>query len=142
MSRSEDALRYFRENRTYTEEQVKIGIETYRKGTATLFFRDEEGNPVRGVKIKGNLKNHEFKAGANMFMLDEFETPEKNQIYREKFAETFNLATLPFYWNAQEPEKGVTRYHKDSAPLYRRLNADHCLAYCRENGITPKGHCL
>ncbi|MCQ2386667.1 MAG: endo-1,4-beta-xylanase, partial [Clostridia bacterium] len=26
--------------------------------------------------------------------------------------------------------------------LYRRPNADHCLAYCRENGITPKGHCL
>lgn len=29
-------------------------------------------------------------------MLDELETEEKNKIYREEFAKTFNLATIPF----------------------------------------------
>ena len=29
--------------------------------------------------------------------------------YRKKFAECFNLATLPFYWNSLEPKEGEHR---------------------------------
>lgn len=76
-------------------------------------------------------------------MLDEFPDDEKkNEIYREKFKEVFNLATLPFYWDATEPEKGKTRYHKTAEKLYRRPTIDLCLEYCEENNIEPREHGL
>ena len=78
---------------------------------------------------------HEFKFGANLFMLDEFESEEKNRIYREKFPEAFNLATVPFYWNDLEPEEGKPRYAADSPKIYRRPAPDLCVAYCKEKGI-------
>lgn len=75
-------------------------------------------------------------------MLDEFECEEKNKIYREKFPEIFNLATVPFYWRDNEPEQGKTRYDVDSPKIYRRPATDLCVNYCEEKGIEPKLHCL
>lgn len=142
MSRKEIALKYFREYRDYTEERVKSGIELYRKGYAEIEVTDGKGNPVKGVKITARQKNHEFKYGANIFMLDEFDDEEKNQIYREKFRSILNLATVPFYWSDLEPEQGKPRYAKDSPRIYRRPAPDLCVEYCVENGIEPKCHCL
>lgn len=142
MSRRETALKYFREYKDYTEERVKSGIELYRKGYAEIKVTDSNGKPVKGVKITAKQKNHEFKYGANIFMLDEFENEEKNKIYRENFRELFNLATVPFYWSDLEPEQGKPRYAKDSPRIYRRPAPDLCVEYCAENGIEPKCHCL
>ncbi|MBE5041252.1 endo-1,4-beta-xylanase [Ructibacterium gallinarum] len=142
MSRRETALKYFREHQDYMEERVKSGVELYRKGDAQMTVVDGEGNPLKGVKIAVKQKNHEFKYGANIFMLDEFENEEKNRIYREKFCEIFNLATVPFYWKDLEPEQGKTRYTKDSPRIYRRPAPDLCVEYCLANGIEPKCHCL
>ena len=75
-------------------------------------------------------------------MLDEFPTEEENAIYREKFPEIFNLATLPFYWSSLEPEMGKPRYSVDSPRIYRRPTPDLCIQYCKEKGIEPKCHCL
>jgi hypothetical protein len=54
-------------------------------------------------------------------MLDELETEEKNEKYKKYFAELFNMATLPFYWDTLEPEKGKPRY----ARTVRRFIAAH-----------------
>ena len=94
------------------------------------------------IIVKAQQVSHEFKFGANIFMLDEFENDEKNSIYREKFAETFNLATLPFYWKSLEPRKGEYRFEKECPRIYRRPSIDLCLEYCKEKGIEPKAHCL
>ncbi|MBR5528085.1 MAG: endo-1,4-beta-xylanase [Clostridia bacterium] len=142
MSRRETALKYFERNRDYTDYRVKTGIELYRKGNATLKVTDEKGNPAKGAKVFAKQKNHEFKYGANIFMLDEFENSEKNAIYRESFRELFNLATVPFYWSDLEPEQGKPRYAADSPRIYRRPATDLCVDYCLENGIEPKCHCL
>lgn len=142
MSRKETALKYFREYKDYTDERVKSGIELYRKGYAEIEVTDSKGNPVKGVKIVAKQKKHEFKYGANIFMLDEFDSEEKNQVYREKFRSLFNLATVPFYWSDLEPEQGKPRYVKDSPRIYRRPAPDLCVEYCAENGIEPKCHCL
>lgn len=142
MKRMESALKYFNENREYTDYRVKTGIELYRKGDEMLTVVDKDGNPVKGAKIIAKQKNHEFKYGANIFMLDEFETEEKNRAYREVFKDTFNLATVPFYWSDLEPERGKPRYTADSPKIYRRPATDLCVDYCLESGVEPKCHCL
>lgn len=142
MTRMDSALRYFNENREYTDARVKYGIETYRKGNAKITVEDKNGNAVKGAKLIIKQKNHEFKYGANIFMLDEFETEEKNRQYREIFKDTFNIATVPFYWSDLEPEQGKPRYAKNSPKIYRRPATDLCVDYCLENGVEPKCHCL
>ena len=66
----------------------------------------------QALEIKAKQKSHEFRFGANLFMLDELETEEKNEKYKKHFADVFNMATLPFYWDATEPEKEKTRNTK------------------------------
>ena len=52
------------------------------------------------------------------------------------------MATLPFYWNATEPEEGKTRYAKNSPKLYRRPPIDLCIEFCEKHGIEPREHGL
>lgn len=137
-----EILNSFKQNEDYMNDRIKNGIENNRKGFAFIKVKDENGNAVKDATLKFKQKNHEFKHGANIFMLDEFETEEKNEIYKEKFKDAFNIATLPFYWDANEPEEGKTRYTKDSVKLYRRPAPDLCLEYCEKYGIEPKAHCL
>lgn len=140
MSRYETALKYIDEQKTQTDLRVRAGIENYRKGNAEIIFEGE--NLPKDITLEIEQKNHEFKFGANIFMLDEFECEEKNKIYREKFPELFNLATVPFYWSDLEPEEGKPRYAKNSPRVYRRPTPDLCVEYCKENNIEPKCHCL
>lgn len=142
MSRRDDVFKNFNKYRDETEDRVKLGIEQNRKGFAVINVTDRDGKPVPGVKIRAKQKKHEFLYGANIFMLDEMETAEKNAEYRAAFKKIFNEATLPFYWDGLEPEQGKPRFDKNSPKVYRRPAPDLCLEYCNENGITPKEHCL
>lgn len=143
MSQSrKDALKPFEEEKEYMERRIAEGIESNRKGTASVCVVDAFHNPIAGAKIKIKQKTHDFLYGANLFLLDECETEEKNRLYREYFKDTFNQATLPFYWKDLEPEAGKTRYAVGSPRIYRRPAPDLCLEFCEENHITPKGHCL
>ena len=142
MSRRDIALKYFDEQQEFMQTTVAQNIERYRKGDGRITVCNEKGEPIEGAKITLKQKTHAFKYGANIFMLDELETPEKNQAYRDGFKEIFNLATIPFYWNTLEPEQGKPRYAKDSPKIYRRPAVDLCMEYCAENNIEPKCHCL
>ncbi|MBQ2391779.1 MAG: endo-1,4-beta-xylanase [Clostridia bacterium] len=126
----------------YMERRVNYGIETYRKSNAMLAFVDKERKPVNDIKFHAKLIRHDFDFGCNIFLLDEFENEEKNKIYREKFKEVFNYATIPFYWKDLEPEEGKLRFDKNSPKIYRRPAPDLCVEYCKENNIKMKGHCL
>lgn len=133
---------HFEEQKEYWQERAKNGIEENRKGFCKITLKDSEGNAVPNAKISVEQKSHEFKFGANLFMLDELETKEKNDKYKKAFADVFNMATLPFYWDATEPEKGHTRYAKDSEKIYRRPPIDLCIEFCEKNGIEPREHGL
>lgn len=122
--------------------RIKDGIEQNRKGNFTIRFIDKEGNPLKNTAVKFNQKSHEFKFGAQIFMLDEFEKTEDNIKFREMFKEYFNLATVPFYWDGLEPEENKPRFDKDSPKVYRRPSPDLCKEYCEQNGIDTKLHCL
>lgn len=142
MERAEIYKKFMESQKDYLDGVINDGIEKYRKGYAKLSFVDQNGNKVCNARIKGGLKKHHFKFGANLFMLDELETKEKNDKYKESFKKLFNSATVPFYWKDLEPEQGKPRYDKNSPKIYRRPAPDLCLEWCEQNGITPKAHCL
>jgi len=135
-------LKAFDENKEYVEKRTGRDIEKYRKGDCRVRLTDKDGNPIANKTVTVDQKTHDFKFGAHIFMLDEFENPEDNKKYRELFKEYFNLATVPFYWDGLEPEKGKPRYDKNSKKVYRRPAPELCLEYCEENGIDAKVHCL
>ncbi len=142
MSRREETMMYFDRMSDALRERIETGIEQNRKGTFRVIVKDRAGKPLPSVQIHAVQKKHRFQYGANLFMLDELETEAKNQAYRTAFAEVFNQATLPFYWSDLESEEGHPRFAADSPRVYRRPAPDLCLGYCREQGITPKAHCL
>lgn len=121
--------------------RISADTEAYRKGRAKITIT-VGGKPADGAKVNFEQKSHEFKFGANCFMLDELESDEKNTRYKQLFADAFNLATVPFYWNTLEPEKGKPRFAADSPKIYRRPAPDLCLDFCEKHGIEPKLHCL
>jgi GH35 family endo-1,4-beta-xylanase len=135
-------LELFEIQKDFYQNKVNEGIEKNRKGNAKICLIDKNGNAVKGAKIKITQKSHEFRFGANLFMLDELETEEKNKKYKQYFSELFNMATLPFYWNTLEPEKGKPRYEKNSKKVYRRPAIDLCIEFCEEQGIEPREHAL
>lgn len=118
------------------KKRIANGIEENRKGNFSIRTK-------AGSTVSVRLKNHKFRFGCNMFMLDEIpDDLQKNETYKEKLKEVFNMATLPFYWDATEPEEGKTRYGKDSEKLYRRPPIDLCMEFCEKNGIEPREHAL
>ena len=140
MREREKCLEHLRDPET--KKILEKNIEKYRKGDGVLRILDAAGNPVTGVSVKLVHKKHECKFGANLFMLDEMESDLKNELYKKYFSEVFTMATLPFYWNATEPEKGHWRYEKGSSPMYRRPPIDQCMDFCRQYGIEPREHAL
>ena len=135
-------LEHFEAQKNFLQTTVPSNIETYRKGDTTVTVTDRDGNPISGAVIDVKQLSHEFRFGANLFMLDELETEEKNETYKTRFAELFNMATLPFYWNTLEPECGKPRYDKDSPKIYRRPAPDLCIEFCQKHGIEPREHAL
>ena len=135
-------MKAYNEHKDEVDARIADGIEKNRKGWCKVRLTDENGKPVSGKKIKLTQKSHDFKYGANIFMLDEFKDEADNAEYRRFFKEYFNLATVPFYWDGLEPACGKPRYDKDSEKVYRRPAPELCVEYCEENGISPKLHCL
>ena len=142
MNNRKEVLKYFEQGKDFFENIIYPNIEKYRKGSIKLSFKDEKGNPILCESIKIKQISHEFKFGANLFMLDELETDEKNQAYKDYFKSLFNMATLPFYWNSLEEERGKLRYNKNSYKFYRRPPIDLCMEFCEKNGIEPREHAL
>ena len=120
--------------------RIKADTEAYRKGRVYIKLKSDQ--PISGVKIRVTQKTHEFKFGANIFMLDELESSEKNETYKKLFKDAFNLATSPFYWDTLEAKQGNPRYSAQSEKVYRRPAPDLCVDFCKKNGIEPKLHCL
>ncbi len=134
-------MRHFDEMADF-DSKCDANIEKYRKGGIKIKFSDRSGTPVSPKNVRIRQISHDFKYGANIFMLDEFSEEWENKAYRETFKKHFNLATVPFYWDGLEPEQGKPRYAKDSPKVWRRPAPDLCMEYCEENGILPKLHCL
>ncbi len=135
-------LENFEKQKNLIDSRLGATIEANRKGFCAIRIVDAEKNPITDATVKVVQKNHAFRYGANIFMLDEVESEEKNEAYKHLFKDAFNMATLPFYWSDLEPERGKPRYAADSPRIYRRPAPDLCLDFCEKNGIEPREHAL
>jgi len=142
MSDRRQVLEKFEQQTEVMQGIVPHNIEKYRKGDCKVTVCDGAGKPLPNAEVTVRQTSHEFRFGANIFMLEEMETEEKNELYKKYFAETFNMATLPFYWDGNEPEEGKYRFDKGSSPLYRRPPIDLCLEFCEAHNIEPREHGL
>ena len=122
--------------------RIEDGIRTNRMDEAVLKFAGADGQPVSNATTRIEQTRHTFLFGANIFMLGCYPTARENEAYAQAFAGLFNAATVPFYWRAYEPERGVYRFAADSPLLRRRPPPEAVLAFCEQHGITPHGHTL
>jgi endo-1,4-beta-xylanase len=74
-----------------------------------------------------HLPKQDFHMGANFFGY-----PDAGEEYTERFAAALDFATLPFYLKGFEPERGKPQYEA----------CEKAAEFCRERGMTPKGHPL
>ena len=132
----------FDKYRDETEARVSAGIEKNRKGDFSLRVVAADGRPFDRAHVKVTQVRHDFKYGANLFLLGEIETERREAIYEEACLRAFNCATLAFYWDGLEPEQGKPRYGVDSPRLYRRPPPDLSVDWCVRHGIEAKAHCL
>lgn len=130
------------QDREYMDDRIQRDIESNRKGFFKLNLLNNEGQPLKNAMVEIKQVSHDFSFGCNIFMLDEYDNKEKNELYKDKFKKIFNMATMPLYWEATEPEEGKLRYAKNSYNFYRRPPADAVAEYCIENNIRIKGHPL
>ena len=72
-------LDLFNEQEHVWKKRVTDGIESYRKGNAELTVVFEDGRPAVGARVNAVQISHEFGFGANLFMLDGFESEQKIQ---------------------------------------------------------------
>jgi GH35 family endo-1,4-beta-xylanase len=106
-------------------------IEQHRKGDIRVVVLDR-GSPVPGAAVEIAQTGHEFLFGCNIYELRPTDHSPAQRAYQERFVALFNYATLPFYWDSFEGERGKT-------------DADRLRAmarWCTQRGIRTKGHPL
>ncbi len=132
----------FDKHADYIDGKIERGIEENRKGLFLIRIVDKNGKPVVCDNVRVNQVNHEFKFGAPLFVIDQLESYEKNEAYKNAFKKIFNYAVIPMYHRDVEPESEVYRFGEDSSFIWRRPPIDTVANFCRENNIGMKAHCL
>ncbi len=118
------------------DEQVlttaKDRIERNRKSDVTFVIRKPDGSVLANAQVALTQKRHAFLFGCNLFRWGRIPDPKREELYRQRFADIFNYATLGFYWRGYEWERGKPNYDY----------TDRVVAWCQEHGIVCKGHPL
>jgi endo-1,4-beta-xylanase len=107
-------------------------VKSDRMGDVTVTLRSPDGPPLSGALVQVRQRRHEFLFGCIAFDLVWDPRPPRPERYKERFRELFNFAVFPFYWPTHEPRQG--------RPEWARMT--EALRWCREEGITTKGHPL
>ncbi len=126
----------------YYLERADLEIENHRKGNFRLTITENKA-PLTDIKISYVLKRHDFAFGCNIFMLDQYAEPSRQETYLTQWKKLFNTAVVPLYWEGTEPTEGELRYEAAGArSIYRRPTVERVVEYCKENNIVMKGHPL
>ena len=131
MSRATELTALLHRDREEIEARIEQGIRDNRTADFTLWVENADSVVIEQL-------DHDFTIGANLFMLDQLETPEKNEIYKEQFAKLFNTATVAFYWDALEPEKGNPRYTADSSFTIAAHLSIPVWSFARPTALPPR----
>jgi endo-1,4-beta-xylanase len=113
-------------------KQADENIEKYRKGDITIRFLSKDGKPVSDAKVTICQKTSDFMFGCIIFDLIRNENTYREDLFKARFKQLFNLAIFPFYWPGYEPIQGFTGW----------ANMLEVADWCKLNGITTKGHPL
>ena len=113
-------------------KQADENIEKYRKGDIIVQFKSGNGNVISNAKVEIHQKTHDFLFGCIIFDLIRNENRYREDLFKEKFKQIFNLAVFPFYWPGYESRQGFTGWE----------NMLEVIEWCKVNGITTKGHPL
>lgn len=62
------------------KQRIDNGIEQNRKGDVQLTFQDEKGRPLKEVSYEIQQVSHELLFGANIFMVNGFDTDKENEL--------------------------------------------------------------
>jgi endo-1,4-beta-xylanase len=113
-------------------KQAGENIEKYRKGDVTIQFKTRDGKMIKNAQVGIHQKTHDFLFGCIIFDLIRNENTYKEELFKARFKEIFNLAVFPFYWPGYESRQGFTHWEDMLATI----------DWCKANGITTKGHPL
>ncbi len=137
-----EMYRHIRAGEAYVSGRVDQDIERNRKGSFELIIT-ENGKPLENAVVEAHMTDIDFNFGANIFMLNQYDTDEQNRLYEKKFTNLFNSASIPLYWEGTEPTEGQLRYSADTPnDVYRRPPAEMTADFCEENNLKMKGHPL
>ncbi|MEE8450396.1 MAG: endo-1,4-beta-xylanase [Thermoguttaceae bacterium] len=119
-----------------TDESLLAGadarIEEHRKADAAVVVVDRAGRPVSGAVVEVEQTRHAFLFGSNIFKWEGVPNEQHQEAYRRQFAELLNYATIGFYWPSYERIRGQPRHEA----------TERVARWCRQQGITTKGHPL
>ena len=113
-------------------KQAGENIEKFRKGDVSIQFKTRDGKMIRNAQVEVHQKTHDFLFGCIIFDLIRNENTYKEELFKARFKNIFNLAVFPFYWPGYESRQGFTRW-EDMLPT---------IDWCKANDITTKGHPL
>ncbi len=107
-------------------------IEKHRKSDARIRVVSSSGEVVSGADVRIEQTSHAFLFGSNIFLWGRSGNDQDDAIYRARFAEVFNFATLGFYWPSYEPRQGQPDHDR----------TEQIARWCKEHQIATKGHPL
>lgn len=114
----------------FVRDAVLPAIERHRKANGVVEVVDEQGTPVRGVRVVGRLVRHRFLFGAC--------PPERKEDLTPRFIErwsalvNFGVSQNALKWSNVERERG--------RPDFSRV--DRMLDLCEAHGVTLEYHFL
>lgn len=109
--------------------EASARIEQNRKTDAVVVVVDRTGKPVPAANVSIEQTRHAFLFGCNLFLWGRVGGAKEETAYRSQFADLFNYATLPFFWNTYEPKRGQTDH----------VRLEDMARWCRAHGITCQG---
>jgi hypothetical protein len=84
-------LNEFLKENSELDFKIKANTELYRKGFGRVTLVDSDGRELKELgEISFKQVSHEYKFGANLFMLGQFPSDEENARYEECFKSVFN----------------------------------------------------
>jgi len=126
----------FSQDVKHTEEkmmkQADENIEKYRKGDVSIQFKTSDGKVLKNIKAEVKQTSHDFLFGCIIFDMIRGENAYKQVLFKERYKKIFNLAVFPFYWPGYESRQGFTNWEDMLGTI----------EWCKQNGITTKGHPL
>jgi GH35 family endo-1,4-beta-xylanase len=112
-------------------KKANENIEKYRKDDFSVQITG--ASDFANIQVEVEQISHEFLFGCILFdLIRTNETPENENLFKERFKNLFNFAVFPFYWASYETQPGLTK----------KEDILKVVQWCKENNIKTKGHPL